>query len=189
MDTTTIAVLAGGLVAGLAVAWFLFTWARTRRLRKRFGPEYERIVGETGDQKDAEKELERRARRVENLEIRPLTEEDSVRLGGAWDETQERFVDDPHGAILEADGLVTEAMRLRGYPVANFEQRAADISVEHPYVVSHYREARTIAGAAERGEASTEDIRRALKHYRALFVELLGPAPATDGRRPVEAIR
>jgi hypothetical protein len=154
---------------------------RTRQLRARFGPEYERSVREVGSRRRAEAELEQRQERVAHLDIRPLSREDRARFTEAWRSVQARFVDDPGRAIAEADRLVTEVMRVRGYPVADFEQRAADISVDHPRVVEHYRAAIQIARRSANGEADTEDLRQAMVHYRVLFEDLLEAEPAQKG--------
>jgi hypothetical protein len=153
---------------------------RTRQLRSRFGPEYDRSVRELGGRRRAEAELERRQERIAHLDICPLSGEDRDRFTEAWRSVQALFVDDPARAIAEADRLVTEVMRLRGYPVSDFEQRAADISVDHPRVVENYRAAYAIARRRERGEANTEDLRQAMVHYRALFEDLLETEPATE---------
>lgn len=163
------------LVVGAGAAWFFTQRQKSQRLRERFGPEYQRSVEEHGDPRRAEKELERRQERIAHLEIRPLPPEDRTRFADQWRSIQGLFVDDPKRAIAEADGLVTEVMRARGYPVADFEQRAADISVDHPQVVEHYRAADAIARSSDRGEATTEDLRQAMVHYRVLFEDLLEP--------------
>lgn len=160
---------------------------RSGQLRERFGPEYDRAVADQGDQKRAESTLTERERRRKELDIRPLTPEERDRFGEEWRVTQLRFVDDPHSAIGEADRLVAEAMRTRGYPMEDFDQRAADISVDHPTVVENYRSGHAIAELHARGEASTEDLRQAMVHYRALFDELLqgdtSAAPADGDAR------
>jgi len=159
------------VIAG--VVWFETRRHRSEQLRSRFGPEYDRAVHTSGDVRRAEASLEARAKRVEALHIRPLSADESARYGAAWRHVQERFVDDPHGAVTEADRLVGEVMHARGYPLGEFEQRVEDISVDHPGVVMNYRAARDIAQAHARGEASTEDLRQAMVHYRALFDDLL----------------
>jgi hypothetical protein len=156
-----------------AAAWYGMRRRRSGALRERFGPEYDRVVQTTGDVKRAEASLEARARRVEAMHIRPLSAGDAERFGSAWRQLQERFVDDPKGAVTEADRLVGEVMHARGYPLGEFDQRVEDISVDHPNVVMNYRAAREIARAHARGEASTEDLRQGMVHYRALFSELL----------------
>lgn len=167
------------VVAG--VAWYMTRRRRSDVLRERFGPEYERTVQATGDVKRAEASLEARARRVEALHIRPLAAGEAERFGSSWRGLQERFVDDPKGAVTEADRLVGEVMHARGYPLGEFDQRVEDISVDHPNVVMNYRAARQIANAHARGEASTEDLRQAMVHYRALFSDLL---ETDDRERP-----
>jgi hypothetical protein len=166
-----IAVAAAVVVLGLS--WAATRTRRTRSLQERFGPEYDRTVEHAGDRREGERELRAREKRHEQLELRPLAPEVRDRYVQQWRETQARFVDDPKGAVKDADALVQRVMRDRGYPMDDFEQRAADISVEHPGLVEKYRTADGIARASERGEASTEDLRHSVRHYRALFVELL----------------
>jgi len=150
-------------------------------LRQRFGPEYDRAVNELGRGK-AEAELEARQRRVAELRIVPLAAPDAARFRQSWNDLQGRFVDDPKAAVVQADHLIYNLMERLGYPMGDFERRAADISVDHPLVVANYRAARAIALADERGLANTEQLRKALVHYRALFDELAEvPGPA----RPV----
>jgi hypothetical protein len=146
---------------------------RSRSLQDRFGPEYDRTVDKTGGRREAEHELREREKRHEELELRPLSQAAREHYLQQWQGTQSRFVDDPAGAVAEADDLVQQVMRDRGYPVEDFEQRAADISVEHPDLVEKYRTANGIARASERGEATTDELRHSVRHYRALFVELL----------------
>jgi len=157
----------------LALAWFLMRQQRTARLRKQFGPEYERAVSESGSRQAAEAELEDRRARREKLEIIALEPAARDRYLEQWRLVQAQFVDSPTEATRAADRLINEVMRDRGYPVEDFEQRAADISVDHPQVVDDYRAAHAVAEANERSEASTEDLRQALVHYRSLFEELL----------------
>ena len=163
-------------MAVAAAAWFFLQKRRSKQLREGFGPEYDHAVREHGDRRRAESDLQERQKRVERLHIRDLSPEERARFADAWRSTQARFVDDPPATIAEADRLVGEVMETRGYPVGDFEQRSADISVDHPHVVTNYRAAHAIAGAQERGEASTEDLRQAMVHYRALFEELLESA-------------
>ncbi len=178
-----------------AIAWWAGQRRRTDRLQERFGPEYERTVDAAGDKGRAEQELESRQERVDAFEIRALEPADRDRIRERWQVVQAHFVDDPASAVGEADDLIGEVMRARGYPVGDFEQRAADISVNHPEVVDHYRTAHRIAIRERRGEADTESLRQAMVHYRALFSDLLdtgettthGDATADDRREPVEA--
>src|SRR5207248_1966430 len=137
------------------------------------GPEYDRLANEFGSPRRAESDLERREKRVEKIHIRALTKEEQSRFANAWREVQASFVDNPSTAVSRADGLVGDLMKTRGYPVGDFEQRAADVSVDHPRVVENYRAAHAIAVRRERGEANTEDLRSAMVHYRALFEDLL----------------
>jgi len=173
MDTSTAIILAIVVIIVVgAVAWIMMQ-RRTQELRKRFGPEYDRVISERGDARQAESELAARQKRVERLDIHPLELAQRERFIEAWRATQSRFVDAPAEAIKDADRLVSQVMQARGYPVGDFEQRAADVSVDHPVVVENYRAAHTIAAANERGQASTEDLRQAIVHYRALFEDLL----------------
>ena len=174
MDPRTVWMIVGVVAAVAVLLWFVMERRRHVQLRKRFGPEYDRTVHESGSERRAEAELEARAKRVARLQIRPLSEADGVRFAEAWHALQIRFVDEPAAAIAEADRLVGEVMTARGYPLGDFDQRAADISVDHPRVVSSYRAARDIARRQDRGEATTEDLRQAVIHYRALFEDLLG---------------
>jgi hypothetical protein len=146
---------------------------RTKRLKERFGPEYERTVFETGEQKTAEKELAARERKRDKLDILPLTPKALENYAKRWQMVQTAFVDNPSSAVGDADRLVTEVMRERGYPVDNFDQQAADISVDHPTVVENYRAAHGIHLSQQNGGVGTEAQRQAFVHYRALFEKLL----------------
>ncbi|WP_458319979.1 hypothetical protein [Mycolicibacterium brisbanense] len=148
---------------------------RSDRLKDQFGPEYERAVDTAGGQRAAEKELLARERKHNKLDITELTPQSRARYEQAWQEAQARFVDDPSQSVSEADRLVTEVLRERGYPIDDFEQRAADISVDHPKVVEHYRAGHILHLAQQRGEIGTEAQREAIVHYRTLFEELLRP--------------
>ena len=161
------------LIALAGVALIIVGQRRTRELHEKFGPEYERTLQSMRDRGRAEAELRKRTERVELLTLRPLAAADRTRFEEDWQEDQARFVDDPRGALKEADRLVADLMQVRGYPVADFEQRAADISVDHPHVVDKYRAAHDIAIRDSRGEANTEDLRTAMVQYRALFQDLL----------------
>jgi hypothetical protein len=163
----------GAVVLLGALAWSAAGARRRRGLRERFGSEYDRTVADAPSRREAEADLSERENRRQELEIRPLAPKARDSYASRWHNTQARFVDDPEEAIGEADRLIQEVMRERGYPVEDFEQRAADLSVDHPEVISNYRAAHGISVANEHGKASTEDLRTALVHYRALFVELL----------------
>ncbi len=173
MNTVTVVALAIAIVAIAGCAWALIERQKTRKLRTRFGPEYDRALEREKSPRRAEAELEKRERRVEKYHIRALTAEEANLFAGKWRAAQERFVDDPRAAVKEADWLVTEAMRTRGYPMMQFEQRAADLSVDHPQVVNDYRIAHEIALRDASGAASTEDLRKAMQHYRSLFEHLV----------------
>lgn len=161
---------------------------RSQRLKSRFGPEYNRAVQETGSKTQAEAKLEKLAKRVQSFkinELSPTARADSI---SAWQKIQGRFVDDPKSALAEADTLIQKIMMARGYPVTEFEQRAADLSVDHPLIVEHYRAGHDIAVRHAQGQASTEDMRQAMIHYRTLFGELAGepdvtPSTAAGGAR------
>lgn len=173
MDTLAIILI---IIAAVIVAvgvWMSLQKRRTEKLRSQFGPEYDRIVQDTGDKRKAEKELQEREKRVSSFNIQPLSREDRQHFAQAWQEVQSRFVDAPRAAVVDADHLVGEAMKAQGYPMGDFEQRAADISVDHPEVIENYRMAHAVAQRDQRGQASTEDLRKAMVHYRALFDELL----------------
>ena len=185
-ETLTLVIIVAVLVAGGALVWYL-QQQRSRRLRDRFGPEYERTRQEVGDIKRAEANLAAREQRVHKLPIRALDAAEAARFGEVWRHIQTLFVDNPQGAINEADHLVNDVMTAKGYPMSDFEQRAADISVDHATVVEHYRAARSIAERNDANKASTEDLRQALIHYRALFDDLLVQKPSE--LKPVHAGR
>jgi hypothetical protein len=174
-NTVIAAVLLIALVIGV-VAWLVMQKQRTLKLRQRFGSEYDVAVSECGSRVKAEAELTSREKRVAGLEIVPLTPADAVRFSQAWGTLQSRFIDNPKGVVVEADQLVRQLMEKRGYPMGDFERRAADISVVYPGVVSNYRAAQLIATRDASGEADTEELRKAVVHYRTLFDELLGVA-------------
>jgi hypothetical protein len=182
-STTLITVIAGVLVllALLAVVARIVSRRRSAALREHIGPEYARALAHHGDRARAEKELLARRKRLKKLEIEPLSSEQCERFDNTWSNVQQRFIDDPAGAVLDADTLVKEVLNARGYPVGNFEQRVADLSVEHATVVHNYRAARAIAMASASGQASTEELRQAMVHFRALFNDLLN-APVPAGR-------
>lgn len=176
MDQKQIALVAIVIVVAVAVVAIAFVTSRKRRslkLRERFGPEYDRVLRQEGDARKAEGVLEFREKRREKFKIRALSPTDKASFTTRWNEVQARFVDDPKGATTVADSLVSEVMQARGYPIGEFEQRAADISVDHPLVVENYRAAHEIAMRHSAGKASTEELRQAMVHYRVLFQELL----------------
>jgi hypothetical protein len=183
--TTTEIGLAIGVLLALAagIAILLSTRKRrTERLRSQFGgSEYSRVVKEGGNRRQAEAVLDERSERVERLHIRPLAAADRVRFADSWARVQARFVDVPGGAVTDADQLLRDVMSTRGYPMSDFEQRVADISVDHPLVLDNYRAAHQTALRQSRGEARTEDLRLAMIHYRTLFEELLND---TEPARP-----
>ena len=189
MSQTGWIIVAVVVIAAIIVAALI--WSRRRRsdhLRDKFGREYDRAVEEKGGRAKAEAELAEREKRVEKLNIRPLSMSERREFIDRWTEVQARFVDDPPRAVAFADALLGQVMKARGYPVTDFDQRAGDISVDHPVVVDHYRKAHEIAVRHERGEASTEDLRQAMIHYRALFDNLVGAqAPGSAAERQPEA--
>jgi hypothetical protein len=180
MDEGLALLLLTALAIVLIVAIVAYAVARAvqnRRLRKelpqRFGPEYENAVAQYGSRDRADRALIQRLRRAKKLQIHPLRAEARERFAANWAEVQSRFVDDPINAVHQADRLVAEVMYARGYPTEHFDDRVSDVSVDHPHVVQHYRAARALAESSRRGEATTEDLRQAMVHYRFLFSELL----------------
>jgi hypothetical protein len=177
MDTPMVIVLAVAVLALIGVAvWLYLQKRRSDGLRSSFGSEYDRARQEHPDQRSTERALEERQERVEQFKIRVLTADERDRFAERWRSAEAQFVDNPGGATRTADAIVTEIMQARGYPVADFGQRAADVSVDHPRVVEHYRAAHAIALRTDRGESDTsdtEELRRAFAHYRALFDDLL----------------
>ena len=186
-----IAIVIVAVVVLAVLALLISRQQRSRRLRDRFGPEYDRTVEAAGNRRAAESELQSRTERRERLQIVPLDATVRDRYVEAWHQTQARFVDAPGEATREADRLVISVMRDRGYPVDDFDQRAADVSVDHPQVVDDYRAAHAIAEANERSEAGTEDLRQAMVHYRSLFEDLLevGAPEQAQADRPAEEVQ
>ena len=177
VNTTTLIIICSVIVIALAVIATLSSLRRRRsaKLRTRFGSaEYDRALQEGGSRRHAEAGLDKRTDRVESLHIRPLGPGDRARFVESWSRVQARFVDGPGGAVAEADQLLRDVMSTRGYPISDFEQRAADISVDYPLVLENYRSAHAIAVRQTRGQASTEELRQAMIHYRTLFDELVG---------------
>ena len=175
-ETVRVVVIAVVVLAAAAIVWLLLLRRRSTALRNRFGPEYERTVREAGSPRKAEAMLERRAERIAKLDIHPLSPADSARFSQAWFELQKRFVDAPERSVDEADRLVRDVMLARGYPMADFDRRAEDISVHYPYVVRNFRAARAIADRSREHQATTEELRQAVVYYRSLFDELLEAA-------------
>lgn len=176
MDQRQLTILIAVVAAVAVIAVISFILARKRRsrqLRERFGPEYDRVLKKEGEVRRAEGVLEMRAKRREKFQVRPLSTASRSDFAERWRLVQSQFVDDPKTSVSRADQLTNELMEARGYPMADFEQRVADISVDHPVVVENYRAAHEIALRHSRGQASTEDLREAMVHYRSLFDELL----------------
>jgi hypothetical protein len=173
MTTTGIVLLIAALIVIAVLGWYLWREQRSKRLRSRFGPEYDDVLRRYGDRPKAEEALSSREKRMEKIHIRPLSHDEHDRFAEQWHIVQARFVDDPPGSIHDADQLVTEVMRARGYPMSDFAHRAEDLSVDHPLVVRNYRLAHEIAESHDKGQASTEDLRQALVYYRDLFDDLL----------------
>jgi hypothetical protein len=181
----TLAVVAAIAVAGVVV-WRNRRRAQRLELARRFGPEYDRLMQQHGNEALVERELAARAKRVNQLHVKELSDTERRTFSEAWHQTQERFVDTPLIAVRSAHDLVQEVMRARGYPVEDFEQRVADLSVEHAVVVEHYRAAHALHDSNRQGQGNTEELRQAMVHYRALFADLLGTAPETEPRsRPL----
>ena len=160
---------------------------RTERLKERFGPEYERTLGETGEQRAAEAELASRERRRDKLNIVALSPRAREKYAASWRALQTAFIDNPSSAVGDADRLVIEVMRERGYPIEDFDQRAADISVDHPAVVDNYRAAHRISLSQQQGNVDTEEERQAFVHYRALFEKLLETDKDQDNSQEARA--
>jgi hypothetical protein len=181
---TVFIVLLVSLLAAVAIAAVASRRHRVRRaeLRRRFGPEYDRALQEYGSAPRAERALEARTRRVNAFHFRDLNEPDRVRFATTWSRVQEHFIDDPSRAVREANELIKEVMIARGYPPNDFEQRVADLSVDHADVVQHYRAAHALADSNLEGRANTEELRQAVVHYRALFSELLRDPESTAGQ-------
>ena len=180
-------VLAVAVILIIAVSAWLYLRKRrsiTAGLRQRFGPEYERAVREHGSERKAEAKLADREKRIEKLNIRELNPMERERFSEQWKSVQSHFVDSPKGAVTEGDDLVSSLMKARGYPISDFDQRANDISVDHPQVVENYRSAHEIAMRVGKDQATTEDLRTAMIHYRSLFEELV-QVPTTFSQRGV----
>jgi len=173
MTTATLLVILGVVIVAAIVALYFLRQERSKKLRTRFGPEYEHAVQQYGGQTKAEDALIARQKRLEKAHIKSLSHPERERFAVQWHDVQSEFVDDPARSIADADRLVSEVMTARGYPMLEFENRAEDLSVDYPHVVRNYRAAHAIAARHEKGQASTEDLRQALVYYRDLFDELL----------------
>ncbi len=177
--------MSGGLVIVLVIVLLVILAAialivrvsRRKKLQNTFGPEYDRVVADSGNRADAEKELREREKRHAELELKPLSPESQAKYSAAWEEVQIQFVDNPGEAVATADDLTTQLITERGYPTGDYDDQLANLSVEHASTLGHYRDAHEISRRSKDGEASTEDLRQALVHYRALFADLLGENP------------
>jgi hypothetical protein len=177
MSATATIVLIIVILLVLAAVAFGVQAMRRRRLQQTFGPEYDRVVADTGNRTEAERELVERTKRHAQLELKPLSAETRAKYSAAWEEVQIRFVDSPKEAVETADELVTHLITERGYPTGDYDERLANLSVEHAATLEHYRNAHEISSRSKNDEAGTEDLRQALVHYRALFADLLGEDP------------
>jgi hypothetical protein len=188
MDATeqTALVIIAALLAVALLAWFLVQQRRSRALQSKFGDEYDRTVEDIGKRGEAEAALLEREKRVKSLDIRPLTFSQRAVFSDEWTEVKALFVDSPAEATLHADRLLANMMQARGYPMADFDRRYEDLTVDHAEVARHYREGNLLARRQTRGEATTEDLRQALKHYEALFEDLVRDArPDEELREPL----
>jgi FtsZ-interacting cell division protein ZipA len=183
MDTWVWIVIAVVVVAiVLGVIWAALRTRRSRGLQERFGSEYDRVAADAPTKRAAESELREREQRREEFDIKPLDPDQRESFRAQWVSVQADFVDDPAGSLAAADSLIQTVMRMRGYPVDDFDTRSGDLSVDHPDVVENYRAGHGIAVAHERGKAGTEELRKAVQHYRALFDELVGAEDTADSR-------
>lgn len=183
MDTNTLTIVLVIIVAfiiGALISMAFNRRQRTRRLQERFGPEYERTLNEMGDRRQTEQELEARLEHVQALDIRPLSAEETQHYLNEWQATQAEFVDEPLFALQKADRIIREVMKARGYPVEDFEQRVADISVDYPELVTDYRGLHLIAVKEEDEKVSTEEMRKAMVHGRDLFERLVSKDKETQ---------
>ena len=184
--------IAAAAVAVLLIIGLIAAGARRSRrvaLRDHFGSEYDRTVEAAGSRSRAEDELVARAEEVKSFDIRPLAAAERDRYRGEWKSIEARFVDRPTTAVVEADELIADVMRTRGYPMADFEKHAALLSVKHPRVIEHYRAGHDIIDRQGRGAASTEDLRQAILHYRTLFEDLVNDGGGADVERPIRSVR
>jgi hypothetical protein len=179
MSPTLTIVLIIVVLVVLAAIFYGVQMGRRKKLQSTFGPEYDRAVADTGNRGEAEKELRERERRHASFELNELSPESQAKYAAAWEEVQIQFVDNPSEAVGTADDLVTRLIAERGYPTGEYDERLADLSVEHANTLQHYRDAHEISERNKGGSASTEDLRQALVHYRALFADLLGSEPVS----------
>jgi hypothetical protein len=183
MSTTVVVIVVVVVVVIVLVAALVARPAmRRRRLKETFGPEYDRAVEDKGDVRGAEEELTNRQRRHQEFELNPLSDDHRARYVRDWSAVQEEFVDSPREAVDKADHLIGQVMSDRGYPAGDFDQQAADLSVEHSDVLGHYRKAHTISQRTDADPASTEDLREAMVHYRTLFEDLVDHATPERSR-------
>jgi hypothetical protein len=182
METTSLITLMLGVLLIAAAAWYAWHMHSRKALKDQFGPEYAQAIRKYGDESKAVSALGKRQQRLSKYTIRPLSAREAQQFESEWRDTQAHFVDDPRGAVSEADALVCRLMETRGYPMVDFDRRAEDLSVDHPHVVQNYRAAHDIAVADQRGKSSTEDLRKAFVCYRALFAYLLQTQTATPIR-------
>jgi hypothetical protein len=182
MGTVVIIIVIVVALLVVAGAAYLYQRRRSDQLQQRFGPEYERAVEESGDRRAGERDLREREHRRAKLDVQPLSDESATRYRAEWNALQQGFVDKPGTSVAEADRLVLRIMREEGYPVDEFDQRVNDISVDHPEVVTHYRDAHQVAVAQMRGETDTEQLRQAVTAYRVLVDVLLMDRDEPDGR-------
>jgi hypothetical protein len=184
MDTWVWVVIGiAAAIVVLGIVWAGLRSRRTQELKGQFGPEYDRVAADAPSKRQAEAELRERRQRRAQFDIRPLTPEQRDRYTERWQEIQAEFVDDPGRSVARADSLIQNVMRDRGYPVDDFDTRAADLSVDHPDVVENYRAGHGIAVAHDRGKAGTEELRKSVQHFRALFAELLEVREPEEARR------
>ena len=181
-----VALVAAAIVVVAAIASRRRARLRSAGLRAQFGPEYDKAVEDLGSRARAEHELAARARRVEHFQFRELNDADRARFTSTWTSLQGQFVDDPTAAVIGANELIKEVMIARGYPSDNFDQRVADLSVDHSAVLQHYRAARALSEASRQGQTNTEDLRQAVVHFRAMFADLL-QEPGAQSHRLHEA--
>ena len=177
------------LLVTVAIVMSMRKKRRTEELQSQFGPEYDRTIESADSRRKAEAELAARQERREQLDVRPLSSAARERYTSQWQNVQAQFVDNPSGAVGSADQLIQSVMADRGYPVDDFESRAADVSVDHPHVVENYREGHRLAEQCANGNGSTEELRQAMRHYRALFDELVEPEPESDADAPTSRER